>query len=68
MPYKYRKLRGRIIEKFGTQAEFAKEIGLSTNSLSQKMTGKVGLSQTDINEWSSLLEISTDQIGEYFFT
>lgn len=68
MPYKYRKLRGRIIEKFGTQAEFAKEIGLSTNSLSQKMTGKVGLSQTDINEWSALLEISTDQIGEYFFT
>ena len=68
MPYSYKKLRGRIVEKFGTQAEFAKKIGLSTNSLSQKMTGKVGISQADINEWSVLLCIKTNEIGEYFFT
>ena len=29
MPYDYRKLRGRIREKFGTQAEFSWNIGLS---------------------------------------
>ena len=68
MPYTYNKLRGRIIEKYGTQEEFAREVGISKNSLSLKMNGKTGFSQTDINKWSFLLDISADEIGLYFFT
>lgn len=39
--YDYRKLRGRIKEKFGTQAEFSKNIGLSEVSVSNKLNNVV---------------------------
>lgn len=67
LPYKYNKLRGRIVEKYGTQDEFARTIGISRNSLSLKMTGKTGISQTDIIKWCQLLDIKADEIGQYFF-
>lgn len=67
MSYKYNKLRGRIIEKYSSQKEFSKAVGISANILSQKMNGKVGFSQEDIIKWSSLLEIGRAEIGSYFF-
>ena len=63
--YKYKKLRGRIVERFGTQEKFAKEIGISETALSKKMQCKTGISQSDICLWSKLLEIEP---VEYFFT
>ena len=66
--YQYKKLRGRIIEKFGTQEKFAKRIGISENSLSKKMQCKTGISQSDIHLWAELLDISICEYGEYFFT
>ena len=39
--YDYRKLRGRIREMFGTQANFAKKIGLSEVSVSNKLNNIV---------------------------
>lgn len=66
--YQYKKLRGRIIEKFGTQEKFAKEIGISETALSKKMQCKTGISQSDICLWSKLLGISPNDYGEYFFT
>ena len=68
MQYTYNKLRGRIIEKFGTQDNFASEIGISRNSLSLKMNCKTGFSQSDIIKCSELLGIPADEYGEYFFT
>lgn len=68
MPYSYRKLRGRIIELFGTQEAFARKIGLSKNSMSLKMNGHTSFSQADVKLWSELLGIKTDEIGQYFFT
>ena len=67
MNYNYKKLRGRIIEKYGTQENCSKEIGISPNSLSLKMTGKTGFSRDDIIKWCELLDISSDEIGAYFF-
>lgn len=66
--YHYKKLRGRIVEKFGTQEKFAKEIGISETALSKKMQGKTGISQSDICLWSKLLEILPEEYGVYFFT
>lgn len=66
--YEYKKLRGRIIEKFGTQERFSKEIGISETSLSKKMKCKTGISQADICLWSKLLDISPEEYGVYFFT
>lgn len=68
MPYKYRKLRGRIIEKYGSQEKFSEAINLSKNSLSLKLNGKTGFSQADMIKWSRLLDIDISEYGEYFFT
>ncbi len=67
MPYAYNKLRGRIVEKYGTQEAFARKIGISKNSLSLKMNGKTSFSQADIIKWSELLDIQPHEIGQYFF-
>ena len=68
MPYTYNKLRGRIVEKYGTQEKFAKALDISKQGLSLKMTGKIGFTQKDILAWCELLDIQQDQIAEYFFT
>lgn len=67
MPYSYDKLRGRIIEKFGTQEKFADVLGISKTSLSKKMTGKTGFSQADMIKWGKLLDINACSYGDYFF-
>ena len=68
MPYKYRKLRGRIIEIYESQEKFAEILGISRNSLSKKLNCKSGFSQADITKWAELLSIESSQYGEYFFT
>lgn len=65
--YQYRKLIGRIVEVYGTRKAFAKAIGLSENSLSLKLTGKTGISQEDIIEWSKLLNIPQAEYGSFYF-
>lgn len=67
MPYEYRKLRGKIIEVYGSQENFAKELGISRTSLSKKMNCKSGFSQADMTKWGELLSIHISQYGEYFF-
>lgn len=67
MLYNYNKLRGRIVEKYGTQDKFAEAVGMSKQGVSLKMTGKTSFSQGDINKWCDLLDIKTEQIAEYFF-
>lgn len=66
--YKYAKLRGRIIEKYGTLYEFAEKIGISTVGMSKKLNGKIGFSQQDIEEWAKELEIPKTEYIDYFFT
>ena len=66
--YTYAKLRGRIVEKFGTQDRFAEHIGISTTSMSNKMTCRTGFSQNDIELWSKALDINMSDVGNYFFT
>ena len=67
VPYKYDKLRGRIIEKFGSQAKYAEALGVSEVTVSRKMNGHVGFSQRDMKQWGELLDISESDFGEYFF-
>lgn len=68
MSYTYRKLRGRIVEKYRTQTNFAKAVGISKNAMSRKMSGQVRLSQEDMIQWAELLEIDKEDFGDYFFT
>lgn len=66
--YNYRKLRGRIKEKFGTQAEFSKNIGLSEVSVSNKLNNVVDWGQKEMEDAISVLEIPYSDIHAYFFT
>lgn len=68
MNYKYDRLRGRIIEKYGSQEKFAEAIGISSNSMSKKMNCKTGFSQKDMVKWSELLDIKKSEYSEYFFS
>lgn len=61
------KLRGRIVEKFGTQEKFAEALGITPGTLSQKLKNKSELKREEISKWCELLEISTDDLQSYFF-
>lgn len=68
MKYGYDKLRGRIVEKYGSQNRFAAVLNVNNINVSNRMTGKTGFSQEDIEEWSRLLDIDPADYGTYFFT
>lgn len=69
MSFEYAKLKGRIVEKYGTREKFADIIGLSTTSLSLKLNGKTSFSQSDILLWCRALDIDVKkEAGQYFFT
>ena len=67
--FDYSKLIGRIIEKFGSRKAFAEACGFSENTISKKLSGKIGITTNDIINWSSpeLLDIDSSDIPEYFF-
>ena len=54
---KYAKLRGRIREKFATQAEFARAIGYNPSTVSAKLCGKVDWTRGDIIAVCTALDI-----------
>ena len=62
------KLRGRIVEKYGSQSAFADAVGNSVSFISQYMNGKKQLDQTTMNKWIEALDIPDDEIRAYFFT
>lgn len=61
------KIKGRIVEIFGSQKEFSRFLGVSENTISNKLLNKRNLTQTEILEWASALKIPKDKIVEYFF-
>lgn len=64
----YPKLKGRIVEKYGSQENFCEAVGLSSVSVSKKMTGQTGFSQKDILKWCELLDIDIKEIGDFFYS
>lgn len=68
MMFNYAKLRGRIKEIFDTENVFAKKLGISQTSLSQKLNNKVEFTQKEIERAVELLHIPKEEIPMYFFT
>lgn len=66
--FDYRRLRGRIREVFGTETKFAKKLGISRTSMSQRMNNASEFSATEILNASRLLEIPAADIPDYFFS
>lgn len=69
MKFDYRKLIGRITEKFGSQRAFAQAAGFTENTISKKLSGKMAITTDDIINWSDaeMLDIANQEIPEYFF-
>ena len=65
--YAYRKLRGRIIEKYGTFRGFADASGVTLVTISRKLNCLSGFSQKDIAQWAKLLDIEPSDYGTYFY-
>ena len=68
MAFDYSKLKGRILEVFGSQSRFSAAMDWSERTLSLKMTGARNWKQSDICKAVMLLKLSEDQIPAYFFT
>ena len=66
--YDTSKLRGRMIEKFGSQTRFCEVTKNSMSFVSQYLNGKTDLDQPTIDKWANLLEIDLPDIPIYFFT
>lgn len=66
MSFNYRKLRGRIYEKYDSMSAFATALGKSKQTVTMKISGVVKFSQEDIVNWSKLLDISPEQYGLFF--
>lgn len=65
------KLRGRIIEIFGSQEAFAAALETTPSMVSLKLSkseNRSELTRPDIQKWSRLLKIPPEEIGAYFFT
>lgn len=67
MVYDYSKLEGKIIEKFGTRESFAKALGITTKSISDKLNNKTIWKQPEISKAKDLLSISGAETDSYFF-
>lgn len=68
MEFDYSKLRGRIVEKFGSIEAFSSETSISNISVSKKLNNKVPISRADMIEWSNLLEIPVEEYGLFYCT
>ena len=61
------KLRGRIVEKYGSQAAFADAIDMSISTLNLKLNNKSEWSTTEIVEACKLLDVELTDTYSYFF-
>ena len=68
IPFDYRKLRGRIREKCGTNAKFATLLGCSENTLSAKLNHLSEFDQSEMIKSIDILELNVRDIPTYFFT
>lgn len=66
--FDYSVLRGKIVEKFGTSAEFSRAIGISPASMSMKLTNKSSWTREEILAACKLLGIEVADMPRYFFS
>ena len=66
--FNYSKLRGRMVEMFGTISETAEAAGIRRDMLSQALNGKRAFTQAEIATLTQTLKIPSEEVGVYFFT
>ncbi len=67
MKYNYSKLLGRLKEYNLTQSDLADAIGKNRGTLSAKFNNKFDFTAEEIDIICKVLNISSEEIGKYFF-
>lgn len=67
MIFDYSKLKGRIIEMYGSLGSFASVMDWSLVTQQKKMKNRVPWTQRDIALACSALDINAEEIPAYFF-
>ena len=65
--FDYAKLKGRIVEIFGTQESFADAMGVSVTAINQRLNGSVEWKTPQIVKACELLHIPLEDAHLYFF-
>lgn len=68
MEFDFSKLKGRIVEHFGTFARFAEAMGLSKPQLHNRLTNSTDFRPEEVIRAVELLDIHPSDIHIYFFT
>ena len=70
MEFDFSKLTGRIVEKFGTRANFAAAAGYTKSQLSDRLNNRVPFPANEIRKLCDpeLLDLQLSDIPTYFFT
>ena len=68
MEFDFSKLRGKIVEKFGSCARFAAAMGHSKVWLSSRLNNVVPWKAEEMREAAALLDIAPEDIPLYFLT
>ena len=67
MAYNYDKLKGKIVEKCGSQKNFAKIMGLSERSITLKLNNRIHFTQDEISKAAEILGLANEEIQYFFF-
>ena len=67
MTFEYGRLKGRIVEKFGSQKAFAQKIGCAEATITKKLNNFVNFDTEEIVLWCDSLDIDYADIPSYFF-
>lgn len=67
MNFDTNKLRGRIVEKYGSLQNFSKHTGFKYSTLQNKLRSLTYFNQYDIVQMMKFLEISNEEVPVYFF-
>ena len=70
MEFDFSRLRGRMVEKFGSVSAVAKVLDMPASILSSRITNRTPLKPEEIYALAqpSCLDIPDEEIGAYFFT
>ena len=60
------KLRGRIVEKYGTIAKFAELYGITAQYVSQVLNGKATQKNMSLIGWCTVLDIPENEVPIFF--
>lgn len=63
----YSFLRGKIVEKCSTQANFAQKLGISLQELNKKLNNKGYFSQNQMYDAVEILDLNDEEFKKCFF-